>query len=190
MHNTNRLDLVLAVLGKLGFDHVGVGTAAPVALDEFGIDAELACHLAPQAGEVAGLEHQDLVALLQGIGQRGFPRARSRRRIDNDRSLALEDLLDPFQDLAGHAPELRAAVIDRRLRNRTQNPTGNIGWTGYLKKVRSSRVRVVHEFPPKRWTENIPCDDRESIGVSGAGGASFRALICIMNAYYGSISKA
>ena len=58
-------------------DHVGLHAAAP-ALDagqaqEFGLQAQARGHLVPQAGEVAGLVHQHLVAGAEHVGTAPLP---------------------------------------------------------------------------------------------------------------------
>ena len=101
------------IFGELRQDDAGVNAVTPVAGYEIHLETQPHRHVPPQRGEVAGLEHQDLVARRQGIHQRGFPRPGSRRRINHDRARRLEHPLKPFDRLAGDARERRPAMIDR-----------------------------------------------------------------------------
>src|SRR3546814_20645110 len=65
MDDADRLDLVRLVGAQAGFDGGRIGADAPVGSNEFRLQAELERHVLPQGGEMAGLEHQHLVAGIQ-----------------------------------------------------------------------------------------------------------------------------
>ncbi|MNR09536.1 hypothetical protein D3C85_1257410 [compost metagenome] len=131
-----------AVLGQPGADGGGIHAVAPVAHQEFGIQAELVGHLLPQRGEVAGLEHQHAVARGERIDQRRFPRARSGCRIDHNRLGGLEDLADVRQHLLAELLELGAAVVDGGVVHRAQHAVGHVGRTRDLQEMPAAGMGV------------------------------------------------
>ena len=62
MHHADRLDLMLAVLVQALLHGLGIGAGAPVPGHEVDIKPQAFGQVPPQDGELAGLEHQDLVA--------------------------------------------------------------------------------------------------------------------------------
>ena len=62
VHHHHRLDGVLGILRQPGLDRRGVGAVAPIARHEVDLDAPACRHVSPQRGEMAGLDHQHLVA--------------------------------------------------------------------------------------------------------------------------------
>ena len=62
MHHADRLDALVGVGAQALLDRLGIGAVAPVAGQEFDLEAELARELLPQRREVAGLGHQHAVA--------------------------------------------------------------------------------------------------------------------------------
>ena len=137
------LDLVLLVLAQAGFDGGRIGGAAPIGFDEFGIEAQLLRHGLPQRGEVAGLEHQDLVAGGEHIDESRFPRAGARGREQEDVALGLEDGLDARQHAQAQLLEFRAAVIEHRLVHRPQDAIGHRRGAGNLQEMASGNARLI-----------------------------------------------
>ena len=64
----------------------------------------------------------------------------ARRRKDHHRAGGLEDRLQAVEHLAPQRGELRAAVVDRRLRHRPQHAIGHVGRTGNLEEVPSASM--------------------------------------------------
>ena len=95
-------------------------------------------HVAPQRGELAGLDHQHRVARRQGVDERGFPRAGARAGIHHDRPGGLKHALQARDRFAPERGERRPAMIDGRLRDGAQNPIGHVGRAGNLEKVASA----------------------------------------------------
>ncbi len=139
MHDHHRFDRVVLVGGKARLDDGRVDAVAPVALDEFDLEPEVGRDAAPQRREVAGLEHQHPVARRQRVGERGFPRAGARRRVDHDVAVGLEDFFQAREHLEGQRGELGAAVVDGRHVHRPQHPVGHVGRAWNLQEV-ASRV--------------------------------------------------
>src|SRR5438045_2917174 len=73
VYDAHRLDLMAAILAQLGLDYLGIDTMPPVCLYDIDIQAQLGGHSNPQGGKLADLEHQDLVAGREGIGERTLP---------------------------------------------------------------------------------------------------------------------
>jgi hypothetical protein len=144
VHHRDRLDLVVRVLGELGLDGLGLDAPAPVAGHEIDLQAQTDGHLAPQGGEVAGLEHHHPVARRQGVDQGRFPSAGARGRIDDDRLRGPEDLLQAVQDLSGHAPEFGPPVVDRRPVDGPENPVGDVGRSRDLQEMPARPIDVGH----------------------------------------------
>src|SRR6516225_5103991 len=84
---------------------------------------------------MTGLEHDHPVAGRERVRQRRLPGPSSRRRIDHDRILGLEDSFHPGDDLLPEGPEFGAAMVNRRHRDRPQHPVGDIGRPGNLQKM-------------------------------------------------------
>ena len=87
----DRLDGVRLVLGEPRLDGGGIDAVAPVAGDELDLEAEPLGQLAPQRGEVAGLEHQHPVARRQRVDQRRLPGAGAGGGVDHHGLAGLED---------------------------------------------------------------------------------------------------
>ena len=121
VQHAHRLDLVGLVLAQLGLDRGGIGAGAPVGRDELRLEPELGRHVLPQAGELAGLDHQHAVAGRERVDEGGFPRAGAGRGVDDDRIGGLEDGLHAFEGALGELAELRSAVVDDRGVHGAQN---------------------------------------------------------------------
>src|SRR4051812_1997600 len=93
MHDAHGLDRVARVGAQAPFDFRVVRAMAPVARDEVDLEAELARHLVPERGKVAGLGHEDAIARGERVQQRRFPRARAGCGIDDHGMARLEDAL-------------------------------------------------------------------------------------------------
>ena len=130
-----------------------------------GCRPELDRHLSPQRREPAGLAHQDLVAGRQRVDERGFPRTRARRGINDDGIARLEDRLELGEHLASQDAELRAAMIHRRLRHRAQHAVRHVGRTRNLEKM--SAARVAHRDIPTRFATRVYLAERTSAGDNG-----------------------
>ena len=141
VHHHHRLDGVLRILRQLRLDRGGVGAVAPVARHEIHLDAPARRHLPPQRGEMAGLDHQDLVARRQRVDDRRFPGAGARRGKNDDRAGGLEDLLAAFEHRLGELGELRAAVVDDRHVHGAEHAIRHRAGAGNLQKMASLVLR-------------------------------------------------
>src|SRR5438105_14662241 len=135
VHDGDRLDAAAAIVAELLADDRRADAAAPVARYEMDVEAEAESHVAPQRGEVAGLEHQHAVAWRQRVDERRLPRAGAGRGIDDDVRRRLEDALQPIDHLPREHGELGAAVVDGRLRDRAQHAVGDVGGSGDLEEM-------------------------------------------------------
>ncbi len=150
------LDLVPGILAQARLDHVGLDAAAPAGrvrqvfvgtgiAQHFRRQAQPVGHLLPQRREVAGLEHQHVVAHAHRVRQRRFPRARARSRVDGHRMPRPEDLLDAAQHLQSERAEFRAAVVDGREAHRAQDPVGNRARARNLEEMPAGGMEVESE---------------------------------------------
>ena len=135
VHDRDSHDGAAAILSELLFDDGGIDAVAPVAGNEVDLQTEPRGHVAPEHGEVAGLEHQHVVAGRQGIHERRLPRAGAGRGIDHDVSRGLKHALKAVEHLARERREGRATVIDGRLRDGAQDPVRHVCRPRDLKKV-------------------------------------------------------
>ena len=87
------------------------------------------------AREMTGLDHQHPVARRQRVDERGLPRPGAGGRIDDHRARGLEHPLHAGDDLLAELGEFRAAMIDRRHRDRLQHPVGHVGRAGDLQEM-------------------------------------------------------
>jgi hypothetical protein len=149
VNHADGADGVRLVLAQLRFDCGRIGTSAPVGGEQLDLQSELAGHLLPQAGEMAGLDHQHLVARRQRVHQRGLPGARTRGRIGHDRLLGLEHVLQAFLDLQTHGAEVGAAVVHRRPVDRAQDAVGHVRRPGDLQEM-TTALECHGRTPPVR----------------------------------------
>ena len=143
MQDADRLDLVVLVFAQARFDRLRIGAGAPVGGDEFGLEAELLGHLLPQRGELAGLDHQHLVAGRQRVDQRAFPGAGAGGGVDDHRVGGLEDGLDALKALLGELGEFRTAMVDDGGVHRPQHAIGKRRRPRNVKKVTPDRTRGI-----------------------------------------------
>ena len=132
------LDRARLVLVQLLSDGGRVDAVAPVARNEVDLQTKPRGHVAPQRGEVAGLEHQHRVARRQRVHERRFPGAGAGRGIDHDGTGGLKNALQPLDRLARDRGEPGPAMVDCRLRHRPQNALGHVRRTGDLEKMTSA----------------------------------------------------
>ena len=92
-------------------------------------------HLPPQRGEMAGLDHQHLVARRQRVDDRRLPGAGSRRRIDDDRTGRLEERLAALEHVMPEALEFRPAMVDDLPADRPQHAVRNRARSGNLQEM-------------------------------------------------------
>ena len=173
MQDADRLDLLGLVVAQPGFDRFWVGAVAPVAGDEFGLEADAISHFLPQRRELAGLDHQHLVARRQRVDERGFPGAGSGRGIDDDRVRGLENGLDAFEATFGEPGELRAAVIDDRRVHRAQNAIRERRGPRDMEKMATDGTRRILSHR-KSAPERQLCGDLRGLatGASRPGGGA------------------
>jgi len=114
VHDRDGFDRVRAIVAQPRRDRVGVDAVPPVARDHLDFQAEPACELAPQRGELPGLDHQHAIARRERVDQRRLPRAGSGSGVDHDRTRGREDRLDLLGDLERQRREARPAMVDRR----------------------------------------------------------------------------
>ncbi len=131
---------MIAIVAQPGFERVRVDAMPPVVFDDLDIEAQLLGHLNPQGGELAEVEHQDLVAGRERVGERALPGAGAGGRIDDDFPGGLKNLFHPGEDFEPHAPELRPAVIDGGSRHGPQDALGDIGGTGKLNELAAAYI--------------------------------------------------
>ena len=123
------------------------GHAFPVGhLETVHLDAEGGGRPAEVVREVAVDDAQDAVAGRQRVDDGRLPAARARARVhDRLTALGLEHALEPDEDLADQRRELRAAVVDDRLRHRTHDPLGDEGGAGDLQERPTGHARLLPE---------------------------------------------
>ena len=127
MHDHHRFDPVRVVGAEPRFDRARIDRPAPVARDEVGAQTEAFGDLAPEHGELAGLEHQHRIARRERVADRRFPRAASRRGVDHDLAGArAEDALQAGDDLLREPGERGASVVDRRHVDCAQHTLRNV----------------------------------------------------------------
>ena len=78
VHDGDGLDGAAAAVLEPGLDDLRIHAVPPVAGHEIHVEAEPRGHVAPQRGEMAGLEHQHGVAGRQRVHERRFPRPGAR----------------------------------------------------------------------------------------------------------------
>ena len=119
---------VLAVGGQLLLDQRRVDAVPPVAGHELDLEPEPRRHLPPQRREMAGLEHEHMVARRQRVDQRRLPRPGARRRVDHDGAVGLEHPLHAGDDLL---PERRRipARDGRSSASRSPATPGRARWS-------------------------------------------------------------
>ena len=108
--------------------------------DEIHVQSQTYGHVFPQRGELAGLEHQHLVA-----GRKRIDDAASQAPVPEDGKIMTLPVVLKIGFRSSRSPsassaKLGAAVIDGRPRDGAQNAVGNIAWSGNLKEVTSAGV--------------------------------------------------
>jgi hypothetical protein len=68
------LDLARRIASKARLDLLRAHRTPPITLEHFHFDAEPRRGVTPADGETPALQHQNLVALRQHVGERGLPR--------------------------------------------------------------------------------------------------------------------
>ena len=140
----DRADLV----GRVGAEplgHAGRRRALAIGhLEAVHLDAERRGGPAEVVREVAVDDAEDPVTGRQRVHDGRFPAARARARVhDRLAALGLEHGLEPGQDLADQRRELRAAVVDDRLRHGAHDPLGNEGGAGDLQERPTGHARLL-----------------------------------------------
>ena len=98
---------------------------------------------APQRREVAGLEREHAVAGRERVDQRRLPRARARRRVDDDRAVGLEDVPQAVEHLEAELARTsgpRWSIVGASIARRTRS--GTLVGPGICRKWRPLRTRV------------------------------------------------
>ncbi|KAF1036862.1 MAG: hypothetical protein GAK34_03270 [Delftia tsuruhatensis] len=156
VHHAHGADPALRVLAQPRLDQAGLHAMAPARRlgqvfigaaigQELGGQAQARGHLLPQRGEVAGLEHQHMVARAERVDQGRLPGARAGGRIDHHRMPGLEDLLDAGQHLQAELAELRPPVVDGGQAHGPQDAVGNRAGAGDLEEVAARGMAVERE---------------------------------------------
>ncbi len=159
----------------------------PVSWHELHLQAQPLRHVAPQHGEVTGLEHQHGVSRRQRVDERGFPRAGAGRWVDDHRARGLKDALHPFEHFTSEHGEGRPAMIDRGLGHRAQDPLGYVGRARDLKKMsaechrhsKSQRRPRRHEDTKTHEEERNHRDTETQSARHGSAGAAKRRYAAI-----------
>ena len=99
--------------------------AAHVALQHLDLDTHATGILAPADGEAAALEHQDLVALGQHVGEGGLPGAVAVGDIDVGAALGVEHAGDVAQQAVGQRQQGARIDVHRRTMHRPQHLVGH-----------------------------------------------------------------
>jgi len=102
-------------------------------------------HLPPQRGEMAGLDHQDLIARRQRIDDRRFPGAGARRGKNDDRSGGFEDFLATIEYGLAEFGEFGAAMVNDRHVHGPQHAVRHRAWAGNLQEMAS--LMLCHGVP-------------------------------------------
>jgi DNA-binding GntR family transcriptional regulator len=136
VHDHYGLDGVRRIPCQPGLDIGGIGAVAPVTRHEIDLDAPARRHLPPQRREMAGLNHQHLVARRQRIDDRRLPGAGSRRWKNDHRSGRLKDLLAAIEYRFAELGEFGAAMVHDRHVHGAKHPIRHRAWTGNLQKWR------------------------------------------------------
>ena len=151
VHYADGFDLLVRVFAQFLLDGVGIGTRTPIGRDDFRLETEAARHGFPQHGELARFAHQHLVARRQRVGEASFPSAGTRRRINDDVALRLEQAFDATEHAAAKFAKLQAAMIENLTRHGRQNPLRNGGRPRDLQKVAAgAAVACRHSHSPQR----------------------------------------
>ncbi len=146
---THGLDGVALVLAQALLDLMRVGADAPIGRDDFGLEAEAVRHLLPQHGELAGLDHQHMIAGRQRVGEGCFPGARTGRRINDDRVLGLENGLDAGEHAFAELSKLGAAVVEDLALHGLQDALGHRSGSGNLQKMPARSAWLIrHQLVP------------------------------------------
>src|SRR5262249_37595901 len=120
-----RLDVDRLGLGMLlerPLDRRGIDGTAPLDLELDRLDAVRLADLAPALAELAAVDADRLVALLEEVGDGPLHRAGPAGGEDEDVVLGLEDPPEPFAHLGEELFERRRAVVQDRLRHRQCDP--------------------------------------------------------------------
>ena len=147
VHDSDRLDRVVAVLCKPRLDARRVRAGAPVAFEDLDLQAEPARHRRPERRKVPGLAHQHRIAGRERVDERRLPRAGARRRKDQHVAARPENVAQARQHAASEPPELGSAVVHRRALDRAQDPIRNVGRARNLQEVPAGvpAVRSAHD---------------------------------------------
>ena len=154
MDDANGLDLVANILAKALFDSCRICTAAPITFDEFRRDTNARGELVPQAGKLAGLEHQDLFVRAERVDQRRFPSTGTGGWIDDYRVFGLEHHLEAIQAGVAEISEPGPPVVHGGVVDRTKNPVGHVGRAWNLQKM-SAAVKSHGGAPSSDWKSDF-----------------------------------
>ena len=170
------------LMGRVGTEPLGHPTGghafAVGHLETVDLDAEGGGGPAEVVREVAVDDPEDAVARRQRVDHRRFPAARARARVqDRVPPLGLEHNPEPGQDLADQRRELRAAVVDDRLRHRPHDPLGDEGRAGDLQERPTGHGRLLPlgrarapRVPGTRTPNPSTCVSGERPGLGARGG--------------------
>ena len=131
----DRANLVLAVRLQAFGESDGIGAAMPVAGNQFGGETEAAGYLRPLESELSVVECDDLIARTERIHERGFPGAGGRARENRDIARGFENRFHAVYACLGQRDCVRTAVVDGGICDGVQNPVGDVGGSGELKKM-------------------------------------------------------
>ena len=143
----HRPDAVGVVLGERPLDLRGIRAMAPVTGEDHRVESQAASQAGPESGEVACLGHEDLVARIEGVDQRGFPGPGARGGKDDDRGPGLEHGLAAFQHRAAQGGKLRSPVVDGGAIHRPEHPVRDVGGPGDLQEMTSAPHHVRSTSP-------------------------------------------
>ena len=103
--------------------------------------------------ELSDVEGEHAIPGRQRVDERRFPRAGAGGGEHHDRLRGLEDTLQPVEHGPAERRELRAPVIDGRLRHRAEHAIRRVGGTGNLEKVAAAPMHG------RRSYRTVSCDD-------------------------------
>ena len=140
-------DAMVTILTQPGFERRRIDAVAPVSRHDLHVESQPARDLGPASRELSDVEGEHAIARRQRIDQGRLPGAGARRGKDHHGRGGLENRLQPVENGPAQRRELRAPVIDGRLRHRPQHTIGCVGRPRYLQKVSAAPMHGRTSYP-------------------------------------------
>ena len=148
VHAADRFDFVVGIFAEPCGDFFRVNTVAPIAGNEFGIEADPCRQFVPERGELAGFKHQHFIARIKYVHHRGFPGAGAGCRKYDHRAFSFENALKLFQNPRAQSTKGRPPMIDDRHVHGPQNAVGHGARARDLQEV--ATATIAHDGSPDR----------------------------------------